>query len=186
MKEDYQYRNYHDAHWFHRWIRTFASTPFGIWFGSNFLHYLDGLVMYLSRGQTSLSNWISGLPIVLLTSTGAKSGLSRSVPLVGIEDGKKWILVASSWGRQRHPGWYYNLLKHPEAKLTTPSGEATYNVHLADNEEFELYWEKAIHLYPGYAIYQKSARHRTIALFVLQPVSMTEYNKPDPTYHSPA
>ena len=166
----------HELNWFQRLVQRFAWSRVGIWFGSNFLHYLDRLAIRLSKGKIFLSTVISGLPMILLTTTGAKSGLPRSVPLVALQDGDNWILIASSWGRRKHPGWYYNLRKNPVATIISPAGKNEYKARISEGEEAEGYWVKFIRIYPGYAAYRKNASHRKIGLFVMQPVVSAEKN----------
>jgi deazaflavin-dependent oxidoreductase (nitroreductase family) len=59
-----------------------------------------------------------GVPVVTLTAVGAKSGESRSVPLIALTDGDNLFFIASNWGRSFHPGWYYNLSANPEATIS--------------------------------------------------------------------
>ena len=72
----------------------------------------------LSRGRTTLSAWVSGLPIVMLTTTGARTGQPRTLPVLGLTEGDRLVLIASNFGRTSNPGWYHNLRAHPEAVIT--------------------------------------------------------------------
>jgi deazaflavin-dependent oxidoreductase (nitroreductase family) len=78
------------------------------------LHHLDRPVLRLSRGRYSLTRLLAGLPVVTVTTIGAKSGQPRSLPLVALPDGEHVILIASNYGQKHHPAWYYNLRAHPE------------------------------------------------------------------------
>lgn len=97
--------------------RVAASQP-GSWFFSRWLHYVDAPVLRLSKGRVSIPALIAGLPVIALTTTGAKTGRQRTTPLVALEDGDRLVIIASSWGRKRHPSWYYNLRAHPGATVT--------------------------------------------------------------------
>ena len=66
------------------------------------------------------------LPLVTLTTIGAKSGQLRSTPLVGIPDGERLVLVASNFGQGHHPAWYYNLVKNPSASVTIAGATRNY------------------------------------------------------------
>ena len=69
---------------------------------------------------------MAGLPIVAVTTIGAKSGQPRSFPPVAIPDGGNVILIASNFGQHNHPAWYYNLRAHPEVQLTYEGKTVTY------------------------------------------------------------
>jgi deazaflavin-dependent oxidoreductase (nitroreductase family) len=91
------------------------------------------------------------------------------VPLVALEDNETLILIASNFGQARHPAWYYNLRKHPEAAVTLRRQTKTYIAREATADERELYWTKAVEIYAGYAAYKTRARNRQIPIFVLTP-----------------
>src|SRR5829696_4315935 len=82
------------------------------------LHHLDRLVFRLTKERHTFSTLASGLPVVMLTTTGAKSGKQRTSPVLGIPDGERIALVASNWGQHRHPGWYHNLRANPRASIS--------------------------------------------------------------------
>jgi len=114
---------------------------------------------------------LAGLPVVTLTTTGARSGLPRSLPLVGIEDGDRVVLIASNYGRSRHPAWYYNLRAHPEVRLSIRERTGVYLAREATAAEHEAYWRAAVALYRGFEAYQKRAGRaaRRIPIMVLTP-----------------
>src|SRR5690242_5297962 len=93
-----------------------ASRP-GAWLFARTLHPLDRVLMRISRGRVSVPGVLTGLPVVMLTTIGAKSGKPRTVPLVGLGDGDKVIVIASNFGQAHHPAWYHNLRANPEAML---------------------------------------------------------------------
>jgi deazaflavin-dependent oxidoreductase (nitroreductase family) len=76
---------------------------------------LDTRLIHLTRGRLHSAKGV--LPVVLLRSTGAKSGVQRDVTLVYFTDGDDVILIASNYGQVKHPSWYYNLLKNPRCEL---------------------------------------------------------------------
>jgi deazaflavin-dependent oxidoreductase (nitroreductase family) len=110
-----------------------------------------------------------GLPIITLTTTGARSGLRRSVPLVGIPDGDKIILIASNWGQKRHPAWYYNLLANPGVRVSHDSTARDYIAREAKGEEYAYYWNKAVSANAGYSAYRQRTGGREIPVIVLTP-----------------
>lgn len=77
------------------------------------------LVLPPDRRPGSLSSVVTGLPVVLLTTTGARTGRPRPVLLLSLRDGDRTVVTAANWGGPRNPSWYYNLLAHPEATTTS-------------------------------------------------------------------
>ncbi len=148
--------------------RVAASQP-GSWFFSRWLHYIDAPVLRLSKGRVSVPALIAGLPVIALTTTGAKSGKTRTTPLVALEDGDRLVIIASSWGRRKHPSWYYNLRAHPEATVTIRGRGSAYVARAADDDERARYWRQAVEVYPGYAAYERRASNRRIPVLVLEP-----------------
>ncbi len=113
---------------------------------------------------------IRGLPVVLLTMRGAKSGKIRKVPLMRVEHNGVYAAVASLGGSPRNPVWYYNLKADP--KLTLQDGEITkdYVAREIEGAEYDEWWQRSVAAYPPYADYQTKTS-RKIPQFVLEPVS---------------
>ena len=133
------------------------------------LHPFDRLLLRLSRGRVSIPGVLTGLPVIMLTTIGAKSGKLRTVPVVGLHDGDKVVVIASNFGRTHHPAWYYNLRAHPEATLELPGRTGAYRAREATPTERETYWRRASDLYIGFPKYQQRTHGRAIAIFVLTP-----------------
>jgi len=149
----------------HPILRTKASG----WFLARTLHHFDRPVLRLSRGRYSLTSLLVGLPVVTVTTIGAKSGQPRSLPLVAIPDGEHVILIASNFGQKHHPAWYYNLRTHPEVQLTYEGKTVTYVARETFGEERERCWQRAVEIYSGYARYKERAGQRQIGVFLLTP-----------------
>ena len=126
-------------------------------------------MLRLSRGRHSLTSLLAGLPVVTVTTIGAKSGRPRSLPLVAIPDGENVILIASNFGQKHHPAWYYNLRAHPEVQLTYEGRTVAYTAHETSGEGRERCWQRAVDLYSGYARYKERAGQRQIGVFLLTP-----------------
>ena len=96
-----------------------------------------------------------GAPVLLLTTTGRKSGRPWTNPLIYQPDGDGWILIASNAGNARHPGWFLNLRANPDA--TIEIGRDTYPVRAraTSGEERERLWQKMVAVYAGYDGYTK-------------------------------
>ncbi|MCR5976803.1 nitroreductase family deazaflavin-dependent oxidoreductase [Gordonia jinghuaiqii] len=107
-------------------------------------------------------------PIVLFTTTGAKSGKKRYVPLMRVEENGRYLMVASKGGAPEHPAWYHNVKANPQVTVQdgTEVKEMTAR-ELSDGEERDHWWELAVAAYPPYAEYQTKT-DRQIPVFVLQ------------------
>ncbi|MFF8900726.1 nitroreductase family deazaflavin-dependent oxidoreductase [Streptomyces lydicus] len=127
---------------------------------------LDRAVHRLTRGKVLLSARM--LPGVILTATGARSGLPRRTPLACLpeEDGG-WLLIGSNFGRPGHPAWTGNLLKNPEAEVNWRGKDIPVRARLLTGEERARAWRAALALWPPYAAYQARVE-REIRLFRLE------------------
>ena len=147
--------------------KAVASRP-GAWFYVNVAPHLDRRLLRWSNGRFSIS---VGQPVALLEVVGAKSGELRRTPLVFATDSDDVIFIASRGGDTRHPGWFHNLRANPDVKLYAPGGRTgAYRARVAEGEERERMWRKAVKVYPGYETYKKRAGKRQIPVVVLSPV----------------
>jgi deazaflavin-dependent oxidoreductase (nitroreductase family) len=157
------------SRWWQRAVTRFAATRPGAWLFSHLAHRVDGAIIRRTGGRHSLTAWLTSLPVVTLTTTGARSGLPRTVPLLAIPDGPRVVLIASNFGRSRHPAWYRNLLAHPEATLAFDGRNAVYAAREATEAERQAYWDRAVARYAGYAAYEQRTGGRRIPIMVLTP-----------------
>jgi deazaflavin-dependent oxidoreductase (nitroreductase family) len=119
-----------------------------------------------SNGQEAAD--LRGMPVVVLTSVGAKSGMLRKNPLMRVEHDGKYAVLASLGGAPKHPVWYYNVVANPHVELQDGDTKRDYLAHEATGEERDLWWHRAVAAYPDYADYAKKT-DRVIPLFVLEP-----------------
>jgi len=91
------------------------------------------------------------------------------MPLVSLFDGEKIALIGSNFGRQRNPGWYYNLKKHPQCTALVDGRVQNYLARETQNEEREKYWNMAVSVYKGCELYRIRAAHRHIPVMILEP-----------------
>jgi deazaflavin-dependent oxidoreductase (nitroreductase family) len=110
-------RVYADVGPVRRLVRRTAATRPMTWLYTRVQQPMDELVHRLTRGRTTVSSWLSGLPVVMLTTTGAKSGRQQTVPVLGMPDADGFVLIASNYGRAHHPGWYHNLRANPRGAV---------------------------------------------------------------------
>lgn len=155
-------------------VQRFAASRFGSWFGSVALHHLDGFLLKLTRGRSTMTRIVSGLPVVILTTVGAKSELPRTVPLLCIRDDEDptiFALIATNWGQAHYPGWYFNLKANPRAKCVIASQGGEYVAHEANGEEYDRFWRYAVKMYAGYSRYKERAGNRSVPIMVMTPLS---------------
>ena len=150
-----------------------ASRP-GSWLYARTLQQTDWLFSLLTGGRTTMSGLLAGLPVVWVTAIGAKSGRSRTIPLVYIShesDPNAFSLIASNFGQRHHPGWYYNLKANPQVTCRLKGCIGKYIAREASGEEYDHIWERAGSVYRGYPLYKQRASHRTIPIMTLTPVT---------------
>ncbi len=153
---------------FERVMRRFVMSKAGTAFAMKFSTRVDPVLLKATRGRVSTG---MGFPIVLLTVPGRKSGVERTVPLVYFTRGEEVILVASSFGRAKHPAWYLNLVAAGEAKLTGGGVEARYGARETGGEERDRLFALAEELYAGYGLYEERAGDRVIPVLALSPAA---------------
>lgn len=112
---------------------------------------------------------VAGLPVIMLTTTGAKSGRSRTMPLLGIPVDGDIAVIGSNFGQKRTPGWVHNLEADPTAVVAYRGVDVQVSGRLASDAEADEAFGAAATVYPGYGKYRLRASHRTIRVFVLSP-----------------
>ncbi|GAB1515615.1 nitroreductase family deazaflavin-dependent oxidoreductase [Actinophytocola sp. KF-1] len=122
---------------------------------------------YESSGGTR-GNTMIGLPVVILTTKGAKTGKIRKTPLMRVEHDGEYAVVASLGGAPKHPVWYHNVKSHPEVELQDGATKQDMVAREVTGEEKAKWWEIAVAAFPNYAEYQKKT-DREIPVFVLTP-----------------
>ncbi|TPQ22763.1 nitroreductase family deazaflavin-dependent oxidoreductase [Streptomyces sporangiiformans] len=118
-----------------------------------------------TKGTTLMD---TGMPVILLTTRGAKSGKIRKTPLMRVEHEGAYAAVASLGGAPKHPVWYHNVLADPRVELRDGTVRQDMIAREVTGEEKALWWERAVAAYPPYADYQKKT-DREIPVFVLEP-----------------
>ena len=131
---------------------------------------LDRPLMRLSRGRFALTY---GLPTLLLTTTGRKSGEARSAPLLYIQHGDDMALIGTSFGSKKHPAWYLNLMAEPRASVLIDRETLAVTARKATPQERQELWLRATQLYAGYEKYKDRVGDREIPILVLTRTSQT-------------
>ena len=123
-----------------------------------------------SGGTEGLTLRDTGLPVIIVTHRGRKTGAIRKTPLMRVVDGNNYILVASQGGAPEHPLWYHNLKANPNIEIRDKGNVYTMKVReVVDSAERERLWKIAVAAFPPYQDYQEKTE-RVIPIFVAEPV----------------
>jgi deazaflavin-dependent oxidoreductase (nitroreductase family) len=161
-------RDFDDANVFHQVMRAVAVTKAGRVLFRPTAHHLDQVVSKLTGGKRSFAGIAAGLPAVILTTTGAKSGKPRTVALLGIPHPDGVAVVATNYGAAKHPAWYHNLKANPTATVTIEADTWHATARLATPVERAEIWAKGVEIFPGLTKEQAWAGDRHIEAFVLK------------------
>lgn len=134
----------------------------------------DGTAKYLSAIHTALyrisSGWIGrrlvANDMLLLSTTGRVTGRPHTVPLLYLEDGRRYVVFASWGGRHDHPEWYRNLEVTPHAEVQVGGERERVVARTANDDEHALWWPQAVAAYDGYAAYQGKTERRIPVVFL--------------------
>jgi deazaflavin-dependent oxidoreductase (nitroreductase family) len=152
-----------------RLVRRSAPTRPMTWLYVRIQQRTDEALYRLSRGRTTASSLLTGLPVVMLTTTGARSGQQRTVPLLGIPYRDQIVVIASNYGRRHHPAWYHNLRANPAAELSVNRVTHAVEARELNGPERDACFQHAVAFYPGFLTYRDRATDRHVPLLVLEP-----------------
>ena len=113
---------------------------------------------------------LRGVPVIVITSMGSKSGKLRKNPVMRVEHDGAYAAVASKGGAPEHPAWYRNLAEHPLVEVQDGTAKGDYTAREASGEERAAWWDRAVQVWPDYAEYQTKTE-REIPVFVLEPAT---------------
>ena len=129
----------------------------------------DQVELFESSGGTQGTTLLdTGLPVVIVTSIGARTGKVRKTPLMRVEHEGTYAAVASLGGAPKHPVWYYNLLRNPRVEVQDGARRMEMVARELSGAERAQWWERAVAAYQPYAEYQTKTS-RQIPVFVLEP-----------------
>lgn len=129
----------------------------------------DQVELFESSGGTE-GTTMRGLPVIILTTRGAKSGKIRKTPLMRVEHNGTYAVVASQGGAPKHPVWYHNIVADPRVELQDGPARQDMNAREVTGEEKVVWWQRAVEAFPDYADYQLKT-DRQIPVFVLEPAA---------------
>jgi deazaflavin-dependent oxidoreductase (nitroreductase family) len=144
-----------------------ASKP-GAWLFQRTLYLLDRPLYRWTGGKVTVPGIATGIPVILLTTTGAKSGLERTMPVMGVPLADDIAVIGTNYGQPKAPAWVFNLEAHPEATITWLDRSVRVTARPATQDERDKVWTNADRLYSGFAEYRKRITDRPIRIFVLE------------------
>ncbi|MER5744930.1 nitroreductase family deazaflavin-dependent oxidoreductase [Streptomyces sp. NPDC059913] len=127
----------------------------------------DQVELYEGSGGTE-GTTMRDMPVIILTTRGARSGKIRKTPLMRVEHDGTYAVVASQGGAPTHPFWYHNLVADPRVELQDGPVRQDMNAREVTGEEKDRWWRRAVEAFPDYADYQRKT-DRQIPVFVLEP-----------------
>jgi F420H(2)-dependent quinone reductase len=127
----------------------------------------DQVELYESSGGTK-GTTMRGMPVIVVTSLGAKSGKIRKTPVMRVEHDGHYAVVASLGGAPKHPVWYYNLVAHPQVEIQDGPVKQDMTARELTGDEKADWWERAVAAFPDYARYQLKT-DREIPVLLLEP-----------------
>lgn len=152
-------------------MQALASTRPGAWFFSKTLAGTDRALAKVSHGRIALPTVMARLPVLVLTSTGRKSGQPRQTHLIAVPFRDTLALLGTNFGQGSTPAWVLNLEANPRAAVTHQGVTREVRArHATDDERAEIL-SAADAFYAGYAKYQQRITGRELRIFVLEPVS---------------
>lgn len=150
-------------------LQRTASTRGGSWLFQRTLYRIDRPLHRWTGGRVTLPGLATGLPVIMLTTTGAKSGLKRTMPVAGIPFGDDLVILGTNYAQQNTPGWVFNLLQDPRAVIEWKSTRVEVVASVVDVDRMDEVWQAAGRVYVGFPKYrERTSGSREVQAFVLQ------------------
>ena len=135
------------------------------------LYQLDKALHRASGGRHTVAGLLTGIPVIMLSTTGATTGRTRSAPLIGIPMEDHLVVIGSNYGTTSTPGWVYNLEANPAATVTYRDRRVAVVARRATDQETDRAFELAAAGYAAFPVYRNRAAHRTIRVLALEPAT---------------
>jgi deazaflavin-dependent oxidoreductase (nitroreductase family) len=146
--------------------RVSYSRP-GSWFFAKTLHHIDTEMLRISRGRITVAGLLAGVPVLTISTTGARTGLRRTTPVIGVPFGEDIAVIGTRFGLRGTPGWYYNLCADPSAEVSYRHRCVNASAREAGDSERQFIWAQAKRIYAGYEVYARRIEDRQIRIMVL-------------------
>jgi deazaflavin-dependent oxidoreductase (nitroreductase family) len=151
-----------------RFLEPIAVSEAGRWYTIKVAPRIDRSVGRLTGGRITS---VPGVPLLLMTHTGARSGRAYVTPLLYFSEGEDVVVIASNYGRERHPAWLANVRANPEVRLQARGRAGRYRARVAEGAERDRLFGLAKQLTRAYASYEERVgEERTIQVVVLSPL----------------
>ncbi len=151
-----------------RGIQRVASAKPVAWAFSHTARHLDAWALRITKGRSTVSGVVAGIPVITVTSTGRRSGQRRTSPLLGVPVGDDLALVGTNFGQTALPAWYLNLTADPHGEVTFRDRTVAVVAREAQGDEWEAVLRTAASIYPGYDAYRERIRERAIPVLILE------------------
>ncbi len=153
-----------------RAVQAFASTRVGAWVFAKSLPAMDRVVSRLTQGRTSLPRVLAGLPVLMVTTTGRKSGQRRETYLISVPIDDSLALLGTNFGQSNTPAWVLNLEADPRLSVTHRGLTREAVARPASDAERDQVMANSAGVYGGYVKYLQRIAGRRVRIFVLEPV----------------
>lgn len=154
---------------FQRRLQGAASSAWAGSMLSRTLSPLDKASFRFTHGRHTAASVLAGLPVIMLTTIGAKTGRDRTMPLLGVPIDENVAVIGSNFGGSSTPGWVYNLEANPAATVSYRDCAVPVTARQADGDEIERAFDLASAVYGAFPAYRERASHREIRVFILEP-----------------
>jgi deazaflavin-dependent oxidoreductase (nitroreductase family) len=154
---------------FQRGLQAFAGTRAGAWLFSKTLAPMDRALSKVTGGRATVPAVFAGLPVLVLTSTGRRSGRPTAAYLIAVPHERTLALLGTNFGQPRTPAWVYNLEAEPRATVAYRGRVTGVVARPASDAERATVLANSRSVYSGYAKYQQRITGRTLRIFVLEP-----------------
>jgi deazaflavin-dependent oxidoreductase (nitroreductase family) len=151
---------YAEANAFFRAMRRMAGWRPVSWLFARILPATDRFVSRITGRHLTFAGLATGLQVLMLTTTGAKTGARRTQPVAYLGQAGDFILIASNFGQERNPAWYYNLRASPRAQVTVSGSACDVIAREVTGPERDLYWEQGCRMYPAWNLYKARSRRQ--------------------------
>jgi deazaflavin-dependent oxidoreductase (nitroreductase family) len=151
-----------------------AATRPGAWLFSRTLHHIDNALLRVSRGQVTLPAVVAGIPVLTVTTTGARTGQRRTAPLLGVPAGDDIAVIGTRFGQARTPAWYHNMRANPRVEVAYRDKTINAVAREAGDQEREAIWDRARTIYAGYEAYAGRIKDRQIRIMILSAENSSE------------
>jgi deazaflavin-dependent oxidoreductase (nitroreductase family) len=155
--------------WWQRIIQRLTAMRWASSLMTHRLHRWDRWIHKITRGRWTATEILAGLPVLFVTSLGRKTHQPHTTPLLAIQDGEGFILVATKFGAEHHPHWYLNMKSNPQVEVFYKGACGSYHATELEGAARSAGWARAVAHYPGYQAYEERAGQRTIPILRLSP-----------------